>query len=203
MSLMRIQTRSVSPVRSAASVLVAGLTLAAAPDLAWSQARTASAEVEASRVTIPLEHAVSSQHTATIKGQRVPYRATAGTLPVYDTEGNPIASVFYVFYERTDVQDKTRRPLMISFNGGPGSSSAWMHLGYTGPKRVNIDDEGNPVQPYGVRDNPESIIDVADIVYVDPVNVGFSRPLEGVDRRQFFGVNQDIDYLGRWIELFV
>jgi len=206
---MRDRVRCASGAHTILTVAAVAIGLAATESPALAQAgrgaTSAATEVKASpsRVTIPLEHAVSSQHTATIKGQRVPYRATAGTLPVYDTEGNPIASVFYVFYERTDVQDKTRRPLMISFNGGPGSSSAWMHLGYTGPKRVNIDDEGNPVQPYGVRDNPESIIDVADIVYVDPVNVGFSRPLEGVDRRQFFGVNQDIDYLGRWIELFV
>jgi carboxypeptidase C (cathepsin A) len=160
-------------------------------------------EAKAARITIPLESAVTTQHTATIKGKRVPYKATAGTLPVYNIDGQPVASVFYVYYERTDVTDKARRPLSISFNGGPGSSSAWMHLGYTGPKRVRIDDEGNPVQPYGVRDNPESIIDVTDIVFVDPVNVGLSRPVEGADRSQFFGVNQDIDYLGRWIELFV
>jgi len=162
-----------------------------------------AAEARAARATIPLESAVTTQHKATIKGKRVPYKATAGTLPVYNIDGQPVASVFYVYYERTDVTDKARRPLSISFNGGPGSSSAWMHLGYTGPKRVRIDDEGNPVQPYGVRDNPESIIDVTDIVFVDPVNVGLSRPVEGADRSQFFGVNQDIDYLGRWIELFV
>lgn len=192
----------------AALVLAALAAPVATPALAQNRAATqapapGATEVKASRVTIPLEHAVTTQHTATIRGQRVPYTATAGTLPVYDTEGQPVATVFYVYYERSDVQDKTRRPLMISFNGGPGSSSAWMHLGYTGPKRVRIDDEGNPVQPYGVRDNPESVLDVTDIVFVDPVNVGFSRIVEGADRRQFFGVNQDIDYLGRWIELFV
>jgi carboxypeptidase C (cathepsin A) len=155
------------------------------------------------RVVLPLESAVTTNHVATIRGVRFPYTATAGTLPVHDSIGNPVAAVFYVYYERSDVADKTRRPLTFSFNGGPGSSSAWMHVGYTGPKRVVIDSEGNPVQPYGVRDNPESVIDATDIVFVDPVNVGYSRPVAGADRRQFFGVNQDIDYLGRWIELFV
>lgn len=172
--------------------------------MAQQAATSEATELKAApRATIPLESAVTTQHTATIKGKRVPYKATAGTLPVYNANGQAVASVFYVYYERTDVQDKTKRPLSISFNGGPGSSSAWMHIGYTGPRRVNIDSEGNPVQPYGVRDNPESIIDVTDIVFVDPVNVGFSRPVDGADRSQFFGVNQDIDYLGRWIELFV
>src|SRR5690625_5840616 len=92
-----------------------------------------------SSTTLPLEIVVSKDYTITIKGQRVPYRATAGTLPVYDPDGKAVAAVFYVYYERTDVQDKTRRPLTFSFNGGPGSSSAWMNLGYTGPKRRMFD----------------------------------------------------------------
>jgi carboxypeptidase C (cathepsin A) len=109
-----------------------------------------------------------------------------------------------VYYERSDIKDKSTRPLMISFNGGPGSASVWMHIGYTGPKFLNIDSEGFPVQPYGVRDNPHSILDVADIVYVDPVNVGFSRILDPDTKREvFFGVNHDIAYLADWIETFV
>ncbi len=144
-----------------------------------------------------------SEHQVTIKGQAIPYTATAGTLPVVDSQGKPIASLFYVFYQRTDVEDRSRRPLTFSFNGGPGSSSVWMHIGYTGPRRLKIDDEGFPVQPYGSEENPHSILDVTDVVYIDPVNTGFSRPMEGVDASQFFGVNQDIQYLAKWIELFV
>ena len=154
-------------------------------------------------VNIDPESAVSTEHAVTVKGQRIPYRATAGTLPVWDAEGKTIASVFYVYYERTDIKDKSRRPLFFSFNGGPGSSSVWMHLGYTGPRNLIIDDEGHPVQPYGIRDNPHSIIDMADIVFVDPVNTGFSRILGDADRSLFFGVNEDIAYLARWIETFV
>lgn len=150
------------------------------------------------------ETAVVTTHTATIRGQRVPYRATAGTQPVWDADGNIIASLFYVFYERTDVTDKTRRPLVFSFNGGPGSASVWMHIGYTGPKFLNVDEEGYPLQPYGVSDNPHSILDIADIVYVDPVNTGFSRILdEKADRSTFFGVNADVRYLADWIDTFV
>lgn len=70
----------------------------------------------------------------TIKGQRVPYKVTASTQPVWDEEGKAIAGLFYVYYERTDVSNKETRPLVISFNGGPGTASVWMHLGYTGPK---------------------------------------------------------------------
>jgi carboxypeptidase C (cathepsin A) len=94
--------------------------------------------------------------------------------------------------------------LFISFNGGPGSASVWMHIAYTGPRVLVIDDEGYPVQPYGIRENPNSILDVADIVYVNPVNTGYSRILDKeVDRKVFFGVNADIKYLAEWLNTFV
>jgi carboxypeptidase C (cathepsin A) len=139
-----------------------------------------------------------------LKVKPVPYKVTAGTQPVWNAEGKPSASLFYTYYERTDVSDKSKRPLLISFNGGPGSASVWMHVAYTGPKQLNIDSEGYPVQPYGVRDNPHSILDVADIVYIDPVNTGFSRILDPkAEKSTFFGVNADIKYLGDWLDNFV
>lgn len=153
---------------------------------------------------IPVESSVVTQHEVTIKGKKVPYKATAGTQPVWDDDGKPVATLFYTFYERTDVSNKERRPLVISFNGGPGSASVWMHIAYTGPKVLKIDDEGYPVQPYGIKDNPHSILDVADIVFVNPVNTGYSRITDPkADRRQFFGVNQDVNYLAEWINTFV
>jgi carboxypeptidase C (cathepsin A) len=153
---------------------------------------------------LPAESAVNSNGQVTIKGKLVPYKATAGTQPVWDKDGKVIASLFYTYYQRSDVSSRDKRPLVISFNGGPGSASVWMHIAYTGPKMLNIDDEGFPVQPYGVRDNPHSILDVADIVYIDPVNTGFSRILDTkADRAQFFGVNADIAYLAEWLNTFV
>jgi carboxypeptidase C (cathepsin A) len=163
----------------------------------------ATAELTAQSATAPIDTAITTSHTVTINGARVPYRATAGNQPVLNSDGEPIASLFYVYYERSDVQDRTRRPLVISFNGGPGSASVWMHIGYTGPRFLHIDDEGFPVQPYGVRDNPHSILDIADIVFIDPVNTGFSRIIGDANRNQFFGVNEDIAYLARWIDVFV
>ena len=153
---------------------------------------------------LPAESAVNSTGQVTIKGKVVPYKVTAGTQPVWNAEGKPSASLFYTYYERSDVSDKSRRPLIISFNGGPGSASVWMHVAYTGPKVLNIDSEGFPVQPYGIHDNPHSILDVADIVYVDPVNTGFSRILDPkAEKTTFFGVNADIKYLGDWVDNFV
>lgn len=154
-------------------------------------------------IRIVADSAISTEDAVTIKGHRVPYRVTTGTQPVYNDDNRTVASVFYVYYERTDVTDRSTRPLVVSFNGGPGSASVWMHIGYTGPRFLAIDSEGFPVQPYGVQENPHSILDVADIVYVDPVNVGFSRIVGDAPRGQFFGVNEDIQYLARWIDLFV
>ncbi len=171
----------------------------------FSQERTLPTErpLQAER-TLSVESAVVSNSQVTIKGKVVPYKATAGTQPVWDKDGKVIASLFYTYYERTDVTDKSRRPLVLSFNGGPGSASVWMHVAYTGPKLLNIDDEGYPVQPYGIRDNPHSILDVADIVYIDPVNTGFSRILDlKTERSVFFGVNADVVYLAEWLNTFV
>jgi carboxypeptidase C (cathepsin A) len=150
------------------------------------------------------DFAITTQHEVIIKGQKVPYKATAGTLPVWDEDGKTIAGLFYTYYERTDVKDRESRPLVISFNGGPGSASVWMHLAYTGPRILKIDAEGYPVQPYGYKDNPNSILDVADIVYVDPVNTGFSRITnKETPHTKFFGVMADIGYLANWINSFV
>jgi len=153
-----------------------------------------------------LDSAITTKHQVTIKGKVVPYTAAAGSQPVWDEDGHAIAGVFYTYYERTDVTDEERltRPLVISFNGGPGTASLWMEIGYTGPRRLNMDDEGYPIQPYGMKDNPNSILDVADIVYIDPINTGYSRTANSeVNKAQFFGVNEDIKYLGSWISTFV
>ncbi|OIN60393.1 S10 family peptidase [Arsenicibacter rosenii] len=158
----------------------------------------------ASARTLNLDAQVVTKGEVTIKGQKVPYKTTAGTIPVWDEDGKAIAGVFFTYFERSDVNDRSTRPLVISFNGGPGTASVWMMIGYTGPRILKIDDEGYPVQPYGMRDNPNSILDVADIVYVDPVNTGFSRTAgKDVPTAKFFGVNADIKYLADWINTFV
>lgn len=152
---------------------------------------------------LPIDTAIVSNDNVTIDGQEIPYQVTTGTQPVYGEDGKPDASLYYTYYKRTDVEDDDMRPIFISFNGGPGAGSLWMHLGYTSPKRLKISDEGFPVQPYGVEDNPHSIIDVADIVYVNPVNTGFSRIVGDGEKEQFFGVNEDIEYLADWIDVFI
>ncbi|RZM27404.1 MAG: carboxypeptidase, partial [Pedobacter sp.] len=177
------------------------------PPPAATAAAPATKGKEDSRVnsrTIVPESSVVTQHQLTIKGQSVAYKATTGTLPVWDEEGKAIAGLFYTYYERSDVKDRSTRPLVISFNGGPGSASVWMHIAYTGPVVLNIDDEGYPIQPYGYKDNAASILDVADIVYIDPVNTGYSRATsKDVPTNKFFGVRADIKYLAEWLNTFV
>jgi carboxypeptidase C (cathepsin A) len=156
---------------------------------------------------LPIDTVITTQHSVTINGAAINYTAQTGTQPVWDEKGEPTASLHYTYYTRNNVKDRASRPLLISFNGGPGSASVWMHLAYTGPRVLKIDDEGYPVQPYGIKDNPFSVLDVTDIVYVNPANTGYSRTIpetgEEVDRSKFFGINADIKYLAEWLNTFV
>tara|TARA_B100000927_G_scaffold71415_1_gene56756 strand:- start:1157 stop:2776 length:1620 start_codon:yes stop_codon:yes gene_type:complete len=175
---------------------------------ASAQEESASAHAR----SIKIDSSIVTEHATKILGKRVKYSATTGTQPVWNSKDEAVATLFYTYYQRTDVKENTERPLIISFNGGPGSASVWMHVAYTGPRILNIDDEGYPVQPYGVQTNPYSILDVADIVFVNPVNTGYSRVLPKADgsmpsqdeqQKMFFGVNADISYLADWVNTFV
>ncbi|WP_370391039.1 S10 family peptidase [uncultured Winogradskyella sp.] len=157
---------------------------------------------------IPIDTAYITTNSVKIKGKTIDYIAETGFQPVWDDSGKLIASLNYTYYKRTNDAKSSERPLLFSFNGGPGSASVWMHLAYTGPKILNIDDEGYPVQPYGVKDNPNSILDISDIVYVNPVNTGYSRKIADKDGKLpddelFFGINADIKYLASWMNTFV
>lgn len=154
-------------------------------------------------LTFNPDSAVTTSHEVVIKGKAVRFTATAGMQPVWDEHGKVQAGVFYTYYKRTDVNGQETRPLVFSFNGGPGAGALWMRLGYTGPHRIKIDEEGFPIQPYGIEDNPHSLLDVADIVYIEPVNTGYSRPVKDVPAASFFGVKTDVAYLAKWIATFV
>ena len=162
----------------------------------------------AQKRVIPADTTVITKHSTTINGVSINYTAQTGTQPVWGENDHAVATLYYTYYTRDNVKDRENRPLLISFNGGPGSASVWMHVAYTGPKILNIDEEGYPVQPYGVKENPFSVLDVADIVFVNPVNTGYSRMIPDKDgkmpdKKQFFGINADIKYLAEWISNFV
>jgi carboxypeptidase C (cathepsin A) len=146
----------------------------------------------------------STDHSLRIDGQPIEYTATAGWLILKDDEGDPNARFGYTAYTRKDVVDKRRRPLMFAFNGGPGSSSIWLHMGILGPQRVVVTDEGyTPPPPADRQANAHSILDVTDLVMVDPVGTGFSKPLGDAEGGDFWGVDQDIRSVASFIEQYV
>jgi carboxypeptidase C (cathepsin A) len=164
---------------------------------------------------VPKDQLVESKHTVTLGGQTIAYTVTAGTIVLKEeaekkgekageAEGEkPRATVFFIAYTRDDVPDKSRRPLMFSFNGGPGSSSVWLHLGVLGPRRVLMDEMGNPPPPpYRLVDNEYSLLDLTDLVFIDPVSTGYSRPVPGEKAREFHGFKKDIESVGEFIRLY-
>lgn len=151
----------------------------------------------------PRDQISTTQHTITIGGQAVSYTARAGTMVMRDEEGNGKASFFFTSYTRDGV-DPGRRPVTYTFNGGPGSSSVWLHMGAFGPRRVVYrDDEGHAaIPPYRHVDNEGSILDVTDLVFIDPVTTGFSRAIPFKEANKFHGVDADIESVGEFIRLW-
>src|SRR5699024_4047998 len=182
--------------------LVGGLLLGPTPSQAQNKTDVSSHVTTLKRV-LPADTTVITTHKVTIDGKTVPYEAIVGTMPVWGKDSIPKAELFYVYYKRTDVKNEDTRPIMISFAGGPGTGNLWMHLGYTGPMRLKVGENGWPVQPYGVEPNHYSVLDVTDIVYISPVNTGYSRMLNDGKPSDFFGVNEDIRYLSGWISSFM
>lgn len=140
-----------------------------------------------------------------IAGKQVPYKVSAAKIQLKQDDGKPRASIFHVSYERTDVKDPTERPVMFAFNGGPGSSAVWLHLGVLGPKIVRLPGNGTqaPEPPARVVDNPLSILDVCDLVFIDPVSTGYSRTEGESKPGEFHGVNGDIESVGDFIRRWV
>jgi carboxypeptidase C (cathepsin A) len=170
-----------------------------------AQNAAAREKPEAPSKTPPVEKPPSvTKHTITIDGKSISYTATVGEMIVNKSNEEPGASMFYIAYTRNDTQDNSKRPLTFAFNGGPGSSSVWLHLGGLGPRRVAMDDEGNvTLPPFGLVDNENSLIDVTDLVFIDPVSTGYSRPLPGENKSQFHGVQEDVESVGEFIRLYV
>jgi carboxypeptidase C (cathepsin A) len=155
---------------------------------------------------------VETSHTISIGGQPVKYTALAGTMvlkeesPARDKEfegETPRAQFFFVAYTKDAVEDKARRPITFCFNGGPGSSSVWLHLGLLGPRRAVLEKEGHlPPPPFHLTDNEYSLLDETDLVLIDPVSTGYSRPVEGQKAVEWHGFKKDIASVGDFIRLY-
>lgn len=171
---------------------------------------------ERAAVEPPQDEIVVTRHSITIDGQRVDYAVSTGRIVLREesekngdgageSEGEKArAAIFFIAYTREGVDDVATRPLTFSFNGGPGSSSVWLHLGVLGPRRVLMDEIGNALPPpYRLVDNEHSLLDVTDLVFVDPVSTGFSRAVPGEKAKQFHGLKKDIESVGDFIRLYV
>ncbi|HVT29053.1 MAG TPA: peptidase S10 [Lacipirellulaceae bacterium] len=145
-----------------------------------------------------------TRHTVTIEGKEIKYTATAGKLVMRDDEGKAKALMFFIAYAKNGVKDLGQRPVTFAFNGGPGSSSVWLHLGLLGPKRVKLPGKPTPAAPpYALQDNPNSLLDITDLVFIDPVSTGFSRPAKGEKSEEFHGYEEDLRSVGQFIHDYV
>ena len=161
---------------------------------------------------VVVDRLVESNHSIRIKGKEIKYTVTAGTMVLKEettdrekeAEGEkPRAQIFFIAYTKDGVRDKSKRPLTFSFNGGPGSASVWLHLGVLGPRRVVMQEDGNlPPPPYKLTDNEYSLLDETDLVFIDPMNTGYSRPVEGQKPKEWHGFKKDIESVGDFIRLY-
>ena len=160
----------------------------------------------------PKDDLVTSKHSITINGKEIRYTVTTGTMVVSQEstkdgiyEGSkPRFEIFFTAYTLDDPEDVAKRPLTFSFNGGPGSASMWVHMGFLGPRRVSLDPDGKVTRfPTPLIDNEYSILDMTDLVFIDPVNTGYSRAIVGNKEADFLGYTNDIRSVGDFIRLYV
>lgn len=168
------------------------------------------AEAKDDKKTIPEKAAaqeysqtpIITKGTVTIKGKSIPYTATTGYMNITDDNGAIKATMFYVAYVRSDMASE-KRPITFAFNGGPGSSSVWLHMGALGPKRVVLTDKGDmPKPPGNMVDNEYSWLEFTDLVFIDPVGTGYSRPAKDEKKEQFHGLDEDVTSVGTFIRLY-
>lgn len=151
----------------------------------------------------PEEQESVTHHMGTFGGEEIAYTAAAGTMTVTRKEEDPKASMFYVAYVKDGIEDPATRPIVFCFNGGPGSSAVWLHLGGFGPKRVQMNPDGTmPKPPFRLGDNPASILRVADLVFIDPVSTGYSRAEDKKKAGEFHGFRGDLDSMAEFIRLY-
>ncbi len=155
-------------------------------------------------IPVPKEEKSVTHHSVTIAGKIINYTATAGALILRNELDEPIAFYGYTAYTKDGETDATKRPISFSYNGGPGSSSMWLHMGAMGPKRVVVNDPNdNSAAPYKVEDNQFSILDVSDIVMIDPVGTGLSKAVGKAKNKDFWSVDGDIKSVGGFIKQYI
>lgn len=146
-----------------------------------------------------------TEHRIVLKGTPIDYTATAGNILLKTEEDKAKGSIFYIAYTKDGVKDPSQRPIMFCFNGGPGGAAVWVHLGAFGPKKSLLDDEGFPILPPPGKlvDNEFCVLDLTDLVFIDPMSTGYSRAVPGEDPKQFYGFEKDVESVSEFIRLYV
>ncbi len=156
------------------------------------------------KAPIPQPEVSETQHEATVNGKKIQFTARAGTMMLKDETNQPIAHFGFTSYTKNGENDARKRPIMFAYNGGPGSSSFWLHMGVLGPKRIVVDDTNfTPAAPYQMVNNDFSVLDIADLVMIDPVGTGLSVPVGEAKFEDFWGVDQDIRSISLFIKQFL
>lgn len=151
----------------------------------------------------PEEKTVVTEHTTSVGGKTIKYKATTGNSFIFNDKNEKIGSIFYTAYTQKGTNSKNR-PITFAYNGGPGSASVWLHMGALGPKRVVMDKEGFPLKaPFDLVDNEYSLLDLTDIVFIDPVGTGYSRAHDEGTNEDFHGVWEDIETVSEFIRLYM
>jgi len=151
-------------------------------------------------------HEVSSvtEHTIRIGGQTISYKATAATMLLRNDSGAPIGSLYFTAYTKNGVSDLSQRPISFIYNGGPGAASMWLHMGAYGPKRIVTTEAGyTPPAPYQIVDNENTLLDVTDMVFIDPIGTGFSKPVGKGTGRDFWGLDEDARSLTQFVYQYI
>ena len=150
----------------------------------------------------PFGEVYESQQSVTIDGKKIELKTIAGTVQLRDETNQPIALFGFTSYQK--MGGTSQRPIVFAFNGGPGSSSFWLHMGVLGPKRIVVNDPGfTPNAPFQIVNNEYSLLDVADLVMIDPVGTGLSVPIGDTKFEDFWGIDQDIRSIGLFIRQYL
>ena len=153
---------------------------------------------------VPEESPVITHHSINVGGKELRYTATVGMMPIKNRDGETEARIFFMAYTLDGVSDRQQRPLTLSFNGGPGSASVWLHMGALGPRRVPMNPDGTmPAPPYHLVDNEYTWLDQSDLVFIDPVGTGYSRALRPEVASRFFSLQGDIESVGEFIRMYL
>jgi carboxypeptidase C (cathepsin A) len=194
----------------AASLMVSALhpspSTAPANVIVTDQDKAGEKQPEKSRYEVPTTKPVVTRHKVTVEGREISYTATAGQLPIMNDAGETEAQIFFIAYAivKNDAAPSSNRPLLFVFNGGPGASAIWLHLGTVGPRRVQMLADGSmPPPPYALVDNEFTWLDKVDLVFIDPVGTGYSRAVKPELTKKFTSVSGDIDSMGRFIRLYL